>query len=129
MLSFMMSSRHNSPTALAKLTHKVFGHLECPVTYADDMALFGKSKTDHFDNLDQLSQCAIQDNIKLITRQSVLIDNHWTFRGYVINDGLMKPLQKHKDAISKLERRCNKSSTKRLLGSLNGLSKYIPFYS
>ena len=92
------------------------------------MALFGKSKTEHFDNLDQLLQCAIQDNIKLILRQSVLIDNHWTFRGYVINDGLMKLLQKHKDAISKLERPCNKSSTKRLLGTFNGLSKYIPCY-
>ena len=120
---------HHSPAALAKLTDKVFGHLQFLITYADDMALFGKSKTDYFANLEQFLQFAIHDNIKLNLRKSVLIDDHCTFLCHVIKDGLVKPLQKHKDAISKLEKLCDKSSVKQFLGSLNWLSKYIPCYS
>ena len=33
------------------------------------MALFGKYKTDYFDNLEQFLQCAIQENIKLNLRK------------------------------------------------------------
>ena len=72
----MPQGLHNSPSALAKLTDRVFGHLDFLVSYADDIAILGTSKEEYFDHLETFLQCVIKDNLKLNLRKSMLIDDN-----------------------------------------------------
>ena len=120
---------HNSPAALAKLTDRVFGHLDFLIAYADDMAITAKTKDEYFKNLETFLQCVIKDNLKLSLQKSVLLDDHCNFLGHLIKDGKITPTQKHLDAIAKMERPKDKATLKRILGSFNWLKKYIKCYS
>ena len=115
----------NSPSGLAKLTQRLFSQLPFIVTYADDIAMFSKTISEHFDNLEVLFKRVVDDNIKISLSKSNLISDECIFLRHKITKGRISPLRKHIDTILNMPKPKDKSSLKRLLGLLNWVRKYV----
>ena len=120
---------NNSPSALTQLTNAIFGHLDFVISYADDVICCAKTKEEYFRNFEVFLQTLTSDGLKLSLKKSNVFSDTAKFLGHIITHGTIQPLQKHLDAILKMERPHDKSALKRFLGSLNWLKKFVRNYS
>ena len=116
----------NAPAALQAMTSAVYGDLQFVLMYADDLLIMSHSKSSLFSNLETFLKRTLDDGIKLSLKKSNLVDTKCVFLGHYIEGTTVSPLDKHVEAIRNLPTPTNKSSLRRILGSIQWLKSYIP---
>ena len=93
---------------------------------ADDILVYGKSESDHDENLRNLLEVCDKSNIKLNHDKSVFKTTEVEFFGHVVTSEGLKPDFKKVEAILGMENPTDVDGVRRLQGMVTYLAKFLP---
>ena len=121
---------HCSPASLARMQYNLFNDIsDWVLCYADDTLVFGTSIEQLMERLDIVLGRAGRDGVKYSLSKCVMVADQVEFLGHFIKDGCVMPQKKHLDIIDSIQAPENKEGLRRLLGSVNFLSRFIHAYT
>jgi hypothetical protein len=104
--------------------------LEGVFRYIDDLIIFSNgSKTEHLLLIKKVLLCLHQAGLCINLQKSEFFKSKIAFLGKVLDANTCKPLPRHIAALQNFPPPADINSCMRLLGILNRMSGFIPFYS
>lgn len=120
----------NSPSAFQRVMNEVFweGLYKKCIVYIDDILVFGKTESEHHENLEWvLLQCQ-KNNVKLNAKKCKFFCKEVEFLGYRITDGTISAFpNKFQDVFEKTPQ--SKEELATVLGKLGFYSRFIKDFS
>ena len=120
---------HVSSAALARLQYSLYKDLEWVLCYADDTLVYASSIESLLDRVEEVLKRSGADNIKFSIEKTLICTDDVEFLGHRIANGCVQPLPKHLAAVESFQAPKDRDALRRLCGTVNFLSRYIPNYT
>lgn len=121
----------NSCAAFQSEMNRIFSdglYTRC-VIYVDDILIFGKTRSEHDENLEWvLSRCK-QFNVKLKLEKCHFAQTEVKYLGFNISGRYISPLKERVETLNKDKPPRDKTELRSTIGKLNFYSRFIPRYS
>lgn len=105
---------------------KLFADMKDVVVFVDDIAVTGKDKKTHLENLEIVLQRLRRQGIRVKKEKCLFLKNEIQLLGHIISAAGIKKIPAKVEKILKIENPSNTKEVKSLMGILNFYSKFIP---
>lgn len=108
--------------------YKIF-KMEGVEVYIDDLLIWGRTKQEHDDRLQEVLRRAAENTVKFNKEKCVFGVKEITFLGHKFSSDGIRPDENRVKAIKEIPTPCDKKELERFLGVTNYLARFIPRYS
>ena len=121
----MLYGTSTAPSCFARIMMKIFGGHKSFVIYLDDLLVVDSTFEEHQKSLEFLFEQCIKFGVILNGKKCNLCQETVEFLGHQIDHNGVKPLEKHKLAVSNFPAPTDKKGVKTFLGLVNYNLRYI----
>lgn len=118
-----------APEIFQRTMIKIFGDIPGVIVYFDDIGIVATDEDEHDKILAIVLERARMNNVKFNGEKIQYRKSEINFMGHILSNGMIRPADKHINAILQIQKPTDKQGVLRLLGLIKYLARFVPTLS